>query len=94
MVNDGVNIAIPTYNRSESLRKTLFLLCKALNSTHNVFVFVIDNASTDDTKDVLIEAKGVFEANSLKLNYKINKENIGYDGSLLYIAENYVVFVR
>jgi len=88
MVNDGVNIVIPTYNRVESLRKTLLFLCKSLEGLENINVIVIDNSSTDGTKKILSSMKSVFDESGLAFNYKINKRNIGLDGSILYAAKN------
>jgi glycosyltransferase involved in cell wall biosynthesis len=88
MVNDGVNIVIPTYNRVDSLRKTLLLLCKALKGLDNIDIIVIDNSSTDGTQKLLLSMKGIFDKSGVVFNYKINKRNIGLDGSILYAAKN------
>lgn len=48
-----VSIIIPTYNRCESLRNTLLSLFHQTYATNQIEVVVIDNESTDDTRNML-----------------------------------------
>lgn len=64
-----VSICIPTYNRSSFLREAI---ASALATDYpNIEVVVSDNASTDDTCNV------VEEFNDDRIKYFINKKNIG-----------------
>lgn len=83
-----MNIVIPTYNRVESLQKTLLVLCDSLGGMKGISFIVIDNCSTDSTKELLPLMKVIFDKKDLIFDYKINEENIGLDGSILYVAKN------
>lgn len=87
MVNSVV-IAIPTYNRAASLLDTLSLLMSALTEMSKVSIYVVDNASTDHTSDVLVSMQKRFEDIGVGFRYRINPENIGLDGSILHIAQS------
>lgn len=69
-----ISICIPTYNRAEMLRETLQSVAK--QTVQPAEVMVIDNASTDNTEEV------VKEFQSLGVRYIRNKTNIG-------MADNY-----
>ena len=63
-----LNVIIPTYNRDESLRKTLVSLANArLPENFEVVVTVADNNSTDRTAQVVEEMKPQFT--KIKLEY-------------------------
>lgn len=87
-MNDLINIVIPTYNRSESLHKTLLFLNKCLKGKDNIYIYVVDNCSTDSTKNILVLMEEYFSKGSLNYSYHINSRNIGLDGSIMYIAQN------
>jgi len=87
-MSNRVNIAIPTYNRSKSLHRTLLFLHQSLEGMDNIYIIVIDNFSTDNTKKILILMEDIFRKSSLNFDYKINEKNIGLDGSIMYIARN------
>jgi glycosyltransferase involved in cell wall biosynthesis len=53
------SVIIPTYNRAEELRKTLENLSK-LSVTQEWEVIVVDNNSTDETRDVVAEISKKF----------------------------------
>jgi len=53
-----VSIIIPTRNRAEILKKTLYALVKQL--TEEDEVLVVDNGSSDNTKEVIFEFQGKF----------------------------------
>lgn len=55
MNNDLISIIIPTYNRKKSIVKSIKSI---LNQTYsNIEVIVVDDASTDNTKDVIKKIK-------------------------------------
>ncbi len=65
-----VTIGIPTFNRSKYLKQALE---SALNQTYlNIEVIVSDNASTDDTQEIMKQY-----LSNPKIKYLRQKENIG-----------------
>lgn len=63
-----LNIIIPTYNRAESLKKTLLSLAVAeLPPNFEVEVTVVDNNSTDKTRQIVEEMTAHFS--KIKLEY-------------------------
>ncbi|MEM3713882.1 MAG: glycosyltransferase family 2 protein [Nitrososphaeria archaeon] len=69
-----VTIGIPTYNRSKYLREALE---SALNQTYpNIEIIVSDNASTDDTQEMMKQY-----ISNPKVKYFRQKENIGVPGN-------------
>ena len=90
MKNDLLlSICIPTYNRSKELKKTLQLLLE--NSFKNVEIIVSDNASSDDTSDV------VKEFNDPRIRYFSNNINYGAQYNIIKVLEyalgEYVVYL-
>lgn len=77
-----LTIAIPTYNRSEKLRRTLMLVIQ-YSQNRNIEILVSDNASTDHTKEV-VEA---IQKEHTKIQYFRNEENLGFDGNFLNCFE-------
>jgi len=68
-----VSICIPTYNRADFLDKAIR---SALQQTYrNIEIIVIDNASTDNTDEILSRF------NDLRLKYIKNTENFGLFGN-------------
>lgn len=77
-----LTIGIPTYNRSGYLHNSLH---SALSQSSNeVLVRVLDNASTDQTKDVVNEFIGVHQD---KCIYSVNSKNIGSLNNFIRLAE-------
>lgn len=71
-----LTIAIPTYNRSKFLVECLQSILPQI--TEEVDIIISDNASTDNTKEVIKEyLKYPF------LRYYRNEENLGMDGNFL-----------
>jgi glycosyltransferase involved in cell wall biosynthesis len=90
MKNDLLlSICIPTYNRSKELKKTLQLLLE--NSFKNLEIIVSDNASSDDTSDV------VKEFNDPRIRYYRNDVNYGATFNIIKVLEyalgEYVVYL-
>jgi len=69
-----VTIGIPTYNRSKYLKEAIE---SALNQTYpNIEIIVSDNASTDDTQEMMKQY-----ISNPKVKYFRQKENIGIPGN-------------
>lgn len=68
-----LNVIIPTFNRDESLKKTLQSLAQArMPKDFEVAVTVVDNNSTDDTKQIVGEMKPHFS--KIRLEYLFEKK--------------------
>ncbi|MDD3596886.1 glycosyltransferase family 2 protein [Sulfuricurvum sp.] len=67
-----LTIAIPTFNRSDLLQSTLNSVLKQISYEHSIELLVIDNASTDDTMDMMLSY-------NTTVRYERNKENQGID---------------
>lgn len=66
-----IGVGVPTYNRSSYLRETL--QCLKAQTGGDFTVLVMDNASTDDTREVFDETVG----DDSRFAYHRNAENIG-----------------
>lgn len=74
--NKQLSIVIPTYNRAEFLDYSLEVhipICK----DYNIQIFISDNASTDNTENVVKKWMKEYE----HLHYSKNEINIGPDGN-------------
>lgn len=59
-INELISVCIPTFNRSQSLKETLQdLIPKA--KKHNIAIYVSDNGSTDDTRQIVLQLKKEYE---------------------------------
>jgi len=85
MVHD-ISIILPTYNRAELLRRTLEGMVKMEKGDLSVELIVVDNASTDQTKNVIesfsdrLKIRYLFEPRSGKsraLNCALEKGQLG-----------------
>ena len=73
-----LTVAIPTYNRARYLLQALDSVLSAVGvEDGNVNVVVSDNASTDDTRDVVADFQG------LNLRYHRNLANLGLHANVL-----------
>ena len=77
-----LTIAIPTYNRSAFLKRSLQYLYEQKNDLANVELIISDNASADNTSEVVAG----FQSLGLNIRYIRNPENKGAD---LNIAQCY-----
>lgn len=73
-MNKLISICIPTYNRASILREGLEYLIP-LVERWNVAIIISDNASTDDTSNVVSQAKLRYD----HIFYHRNERNIGMD---------------
>src|SRR4051812_41815877 len=75
-----LTIAIPTYNRANYLDINLNQLARNLRQLENaaeVEIIVSDNASTDNTAQVVNK----YIEQGIKINYHRNSTNTGFDGN-------------
>lgn len=77
-----LTLAIPTYNRADSLRATLLSFAAQIErqALRNVEIVVSDNCSTDATKEVC--ASVAAEHPSVRMRYFRNATNLGFDGNV------------
>lgn len=81
-MHKNLTIAIPTFNRAESLRVTLEsldLALKKINPNFQVEVLISNNASTDSTADVCLRYQ--------HFEYFQQPINLGYDENVAFLYE-------
>ena len=78
-----LTIAIPTYNRSLYLDQLLSELSEQCTNRSSIAIIVSDNASTDNTEQVVERAI----ERGLPLSYTKNSSNLGADGNILQCFE-------
>ena len=73
-------ICVPTFNRANYLHESLGQIQSELKNitSGSVEVYVSDNASTDQTTEVVIAA----QENGLSVRYVRNTENLGSDANI------------
>ena len=81
-INELFGICITTFNRSKLLEETLMSLLPEVIK-FNIPIYISDNASVDNTEDVV---------NSIKLKYPniyyhSNSENLGIDNNMINVIE-------
>jgi abequosyltransferase len=74
-----LTIAIPTYNRSDCLGQLLEVLTPQLSGETRVELIISDNASQDDTPDVI----ATFREKGMEFTYNRNATNVGADANFL-----------
>ncbi|MFH1062513.1 MAG: glycosyltransferase family 2 protein [Candidatus Omnitrophota bacterium] len=81
-----LSIAIPTYNRANKLKRLLELLqdqIRAANLVDQIEVLVSDNASIDDTYDLMMSVTSM----DSKIKYFRQQENLGFDGNCRFLYD-------
>jgi glycosyltransferase involved in cell wall biosynthesis len=79
-----LSICIPTYNRAEYLKKSIeSIVCQDEFKTKHVEIVISDNASTDNTGDVVKEYTNKYD----NIYYYRNKENIRNDNFPLVLSK-------
>lgn len=73
-LNLHLSIVIPTYNRAEFLDCCLAIHVPLVKS-HNIQIFISDNASTDNTKKVVLKHAAEYPF----ISYHSNETNVGPD---------------
>ena len=83
-----LSICIPTYNRADYLNDCLESIaaqvCEDDLLNSQIEVVVSDNASADETKNVVAEYKNKFT----NFTYKRNEENLGFDLNVLNVVRS------
>lgn len=90
-MNKLLTIAIPTYNRSKRLEKSLNDLLAQINKSkmnQYLSVFVSNNGSTDLTAKILDKYNYIFKQNNIPLFSQNLKENQGFDANVLNCYRN------
>ena len=75
-MNQLLTICIPTYNRSKKLEKNLRHLIKIIGD-QKICICISDNASIDDTENVINEIKKSYPY----IRYNRNRNNLGFSGN-------------
>lgn len=84
-----LSICIPTYNRATCLKECLESIVSQFNDEgvlNQVEVVISDNASTDNTVEIVKE----FQKNFSNIYYSKNETNLGFDRNLLKVVERSV----
>lgn len=80
-----LSISIPTYNRATRLSRSLDELRKIISRCEfrdSVSVYVSDNGSTDNTKDILAEQGDKFKNVGISFSYESVEANKGFDNNI------------
>jgi glycosyltransferase involved in cell wall biosynthesis len=78
-----LTIAIPTYNRSQCLTSLLEILVPQLGGETRVELIVSDNASQDETAEII---RG-YQERGAKIEYRRNETNVGADANFVRCFE-------
>lgn len=79
-----LTIGIPTYNRSGALKRLLAQIEAETPEGASVELLISDNASTDDSEQVVRQASSVSRMN---YSYYRNATNLGFDGNITAIYQ-------
>lgn len=79
--NDFLAICIPTYNHAEPLKKCLEAMVPQARQ-RNIPIYVSDNASTDNTLEVLKSFQEIYQF----LYFQSNEKNLGFDRNTVMAA--------
>ncbi len=95
MREELVSVVIPTYNRKEIVTRCVN---SVMNSTYsNIEVIIVDNASTDDTFEALLELKHGFGQEGERIHIVGLPTNLmasgGRNAGILRVQGEYVLFV-
>lgn len=83
-----LSFCVPTYNRANYIGQTLASMADQIISggwTDCIEICVSENASTDNTDDVINEFKNIYPL--VRLVYSKNNENLGADSNYLRVVE-------
>jgi glycosyltransferase involved in cell wall biosynthesis len=84
MAPELLSICIPTYNRSRMLKQLLGVLSPQIQAAgaENVVLYISDNGSPDDTKQVVEE---FIKQSGIRVVYSRNDSNVGISKNLLRV---------
>jgi glycosyltransferase involved in cell wall biosynthesis len=95
-----LTLYIPTYNRSDRLKRNLldlFHLIQEENLLSIIDILVGDNFSSDTTPDVLKDLSSVAEGLGINFKYFVNNTNLGFNGNIkqgyLRFEGDYVIYI-
>ena len=80
-----LSICIPTYNRCSYLKKNLDIILSQINDLNrnlDIEICVSDNASTDNTEEMILALQRKYSNNIIK--YRKNGKNLGADWNYIY----------
>lgn len=83
-----LTIMMPTYNRADFLYKNVRELCEMITKKHltdQVYVHISDNASTDNTKEIMRKLE--MEKGDVIIRCQYNEANLGISGNLMALLE-------
>ena len=76
-----ITVAIPTYNRSDTLEKIILQL--SLEKQKSFLILVSDDSSSDNTKEIVYKYQKIMP----NLNYSRNEVNLGFSGNVCRLYE-------
>lgn len=79
-----LTIAIPTFNRANQLKTLLSVLLPQAAGRDEVEIFVSDNASSDETPEVIAAAAQQYASNCVRLRVHRHPGNIGSDANFAF----------
>ncbi|WP_183096844.1 glycosyltransferase family 2 protein, partial [Brenneria goodwinii] len=80
-----MSFVILTWNRSKMLELCLTKLHAAIKNKNNCEIIILDNASTDNTKDIINEFQR--EKNDISIKTIFNKRNTGLNGYITLFSK-------
>ena len=89
--NQILTIAIPTFNRSTRLEKSLNDLLSQIKKSGKrqyISVFVSDNGSSDNTYKIAEKQREIFLNNNISFSINVFSENQGFDANVLCCYRN------
>ena len=82
MQNTTLAIAIPTFNRAETVHENLLSLIPEIKE-YSIPIYISDNSNNEDTYNVIKELKKKYEF----LFYYKNTKDLGHDKNSFYVAQ-------
>ena len=82
-IKDKLQIILITYNRAKHVQKTFEQLLKDISPVKFFDILVLDNNSTDNTKEIVEE----FQKKYANIKYSKNRYNLGISGNIAKAME-------
>lgn len=77
-IKDKLQITIITYNRAKYLKRSLSNFTNTNSPIRDYSILILDNNSSDNTKDIVRE----FQRNYINISYIKNKKNVGANANI------------
>lgn len=90
-IKKKITIAIPTFNRSIRLEKSLkdlLGLIKKSDLSKIISIYISNNGSTDNTDEILKKFNDIYEEIGISFSFNTFKENVGFDLNVLNCYNN------